>query len=435
MSLSLDEFELWLELWFEEEFELHGSDDVLVLVLVEVLVLVLPARAGAAIAKARTRAAAPMRIMIVAPLVVWSQSQAEPKLNSAGASELPPRHLRLGHAACYRLLPMILLTALGPLAQIRAAADELDRHDPSPADAVTWFEEGANRFRIEIFAPTEQDAASVEAIVGAAAPELHLVHKDAPAADWVAMALDGLPAVRAGRFVVAGAHALAHEHSGRTKIWIEASEAFGTGHHGTTWGCLVALEGYLRGRANGSRSPSRGGGQGVRGAQTRRRLRVGPPLTRLASLGALSARERAGFSALDVGCGSGVLAIAAAKHGAQALAIEIDPRAAAIARINAKQNLVSNRLRIIAGDGARFIARKQFDLVFANILMRPLIRLAPKLIAATAPGGALILSGLLRSQAPLVRAAYASRGMVLTRQIPKEAWMTLVWKKGLGVRG
>ena len=295
---------------------------------------------------------------------------------------------------------MLLLTALGSLAQIRAAADELDRHDPSPADAVTWFEESANRYRIEIFAPTEQDAASVEAIVGAAAPELHLVHKDVPAADWVAMALDGLPAVRAGRFVVAGAHALAHEHSGRTKIWIEASEAFGTGHHGTTWGCLVALEGFLRGKERGPSGP-----------HARLKAR-GPRL-----------------SVLDVGCGSGVLAIAAAKHGANALAIEIDPRAAAIARINAQQNHVSNRTRVLAGDGARFIAGNRFDLVFANILMRPLIRLAPKLVAATAPGGTLILSGLLRSQAPLVRQAYASRGMVLTRRIPKEAWVTLVWKK------
>ncbi|MEQ1619729.1 MAG: 50S ribosomal protein L11 methyltransferase [Terricaulis sp.] len=131
---------------------------------------------------------------------------------------------------------MLLLTALGSLAQIRAAADELDRHDPSPADAVSWFEEAPRKFRIEIYAPTAQDVASIEAIVGAAAPELHLVHKEVPAADWVAMSLEGLPAVRAGRFVVAGAHALQRENSGRTKIWIEASEAFGTGHHGTTWG-------------------------------------------------------------------------------------------------------------------------------------------------------------------------------------------------------
>lgn len=132
---------------------------------------------------------------------------------------------------------------------------------------------------------------------------------------------------------------------------------------------------------------------------------------------------------LDVGAGSGVLAIAAAKLGADALAIEIDHRAAAIAEINARQNKVAQRMQVIAGDGARYIAGKQFDLVFANILMRPLIKLAPKLVPAVAPGGTLILSGLLRTQAPLVREAYASRGLLLERQIPKEAWMTLVWRK------
>ncbi len=280
---------------------------------------------------------------------------------------------------------MLLLTALGTQTQIRAAADELDRHDPSPADAVSWFEEKPGRYRLEVYVPTKQDAASAEAIVGAAAPELHLKIKKVKAADWVAMSLEGLPAVRAGRFVVAGAHALMGESNGRTKIWIEASEAFGTGHHGTTWGCLMALEGKLR--------------------------------------------ERRVERVLDVGAGSGVLAIAAAKCGAEALAIEIDARAAAIAEINARQNKVAQRVRVIAGDGARYIAGKKFDLVFANILMRPLIRLAPKLTRAVEPGGTLILSGLLRSQAPLVREAYASRGLVLERQIPKEAWMTLVWRK------
>jgi ribosomal protein L11 methyltransferase len=280
---------------------------------------------------------------------------------------------------------MLLLTALGSLTQIRAAADELDRHDPSPADAVSWFEQSPGKYRLEVYVPTKQDAASAQAIVGAAAPELHLKQKRVKAADWVAMSLEGLPAVRAGRFVVAGAHALAREAGGRTKIWIEASEAFGTGHHGTTWGCLMGLEGVLR--------------------------------------------ERRPAHVLDVGAGSGVLAIAAAKCGAEALAIEIDPRAAAIAEINARQNKVGQRVRVIAGDGARYIAGKQFDLVFANILMRPLIRLAPKLTRAVEPGGTLILSGLLRSQAPLVREAYASRGMILDKQIPKEAWMTLVWRK------
>ncbi|MBI3439559.1 MAG: 50S ribosomal protein L11 methyltransferase [Proteobacteria bacterium] len=280
---------------------------------------------------------------------------------------------------------MLLLTALGTLTQIRAAADELDRHDPSPADAVSWFEEKPGKFRLEVYVPTKQDGDSARAIVGAAAPELHLVQKRIKAADWVAMSLEGLPAVRAGRFVVAGAHALKSENGGRVKVWIEASEAFGTGHHGTTWGCLIGLEGVLR--------------------------------------------ERRVSRVLDVGAGSGVLAIAAAKTGADALAIEIDPRAAAIAEINARQNHVAQRVRVIAGDGARYIAKQQFDLVFANILMRPLIRLAPRLVPAVAPGGHLILSGLLRTQAPLVREAYASRGLILEKQIPREAWMTLVWRK------
>jgi ribosomal protein L11 methyltransferase len=328
---------------------------------------------------------------------------------------------------------MFLLTALGTQTQIRAAADELDRHDPSPADAVSWFEEKPGRFRIEIYAPSKQDAASVEAIVGAAAPELHLKHRRVKAADWVAMSLEGLPAVRAGRFVVAGAHALKAEANGRTRIWIEASEAFGTGHHGTTWGCLMALEDYLRKR--GKRSPS-SREEGAGGWGEARRLRVrGPRWRRITSndghhLTPCPLHSRGGgFSVLDIGAGSGVLAIAAAKSGAEALAIEIDPRAAAIAEINAKQNEVAARVRVIPSDGARYLAGKQFDLVFANILMRPLIRLAPKLVRAVEPGGALILSGLLRQQAPLVREAYANRGLVLEKQIPRESWTTLVWRK------
>ena len=319
---------------------------------------------------------------------------------------------------------MLLLTALGTLSQIRAAADELDRHDPSPADAVSWFEEKPGRFRIEVYVPTKQDALSVEAIVGAAAPELHLKQKKVKAADWVAMSLEGLPAVRAGRFVVAGAHALMGENNGRTKIWIEASEAFGTGHHGTTWGCLMALEHFLRQREKRMEVGARASGPQARQRRAVKSGKMAPhptPRPRPAMGG--------GVRALDMGAGSGVLAIAAAKHGADALAIEIDHRAAAIAEINTHQNKVAPRVRVIAGDGARYIAGKQFDLVFANILMRPLIRLAPKLVRVLEPGGTLILSGLLRQQAPLVREAYANRGLILEKQIPKEAWMTLVWRK------
>jgi ribosomal protein L11 methyltransferase len=278
---------------------------------------------------------------------------------------------------------MLVLTARGRLPEIRAAADAFDRLDPSPADAVTWFEEAANLYRLVVHVGAEQDAASARAVIGHAAPHLHVNTEPVRDADWVAMSLEGLPAVTAGRFLVGGAHALARARGGRTRIWIEASEAFGTGHHGSTRGCLIALERILR---------------------TRRVRRV-----------------------LDVGAGSGVLAIAAAKTGAQATAIEIDPRAARIARVNVRQNRV--RARVLAGDGARLIAHQRFDLVFANILMRPLIRLAPALAAAIERGGHLVLSGLLRRQAPLVAAAYANRGLILVHRFHAENWATLVWRK------
>lgn len=278
---------------------------------------------------------------------------------------------------------MLLVTAIGPLAAIKAAAEAFDDIDPSPADAVSWFEEGHGRFRLEVYADGEDNADAAVKVVSAAAPDLDPRIAPLVDADWVAMSLDGLPPVRAGRFVVAGAHALGAVRGGRTKVWIEASEAFGTGHHGTTLGCLMMLDAELK----------------------QRRVR----------------------RVLDVGAGSGVLAIAAAKAGAKALAVEIDARAAAIMVENVKNNRVGPRVRVIAGNGARH-ARERYDLVFANILMRPLIRLSPLLAKATASGGTLILSGLLTKQEPLIRLAYEGRGMTLKRRFRREAWSTLVFR-------
>lgn len=279
---------------------------------------------------------------------------------------------------------MLLVTAVGPLAAVKAAADAFDALDPSPVDAVSWFEEGAGKFRLELYAQTPEAAEEALGVIKGAAPRLTANVQELEDADWVAMSLDGLPPVHAGRFVVAGAHALNRIHGGRTKIWIEASEAFGTGHHGTTLGCLMMLEEELR----------------------RRRVR----------------------RVLDVGAGSGVLAIAAAKMGAHATAVEIDTRAAAIMDENVANNHIGARVKVIAGDGARF-SKGAHDLVFANILMRPLIRLAPLLSKATAPGGTLILSGLLTKQEPLIRLAYGGRGMILTHRFRREAWSTLVFRR------
>lgn len=281
---------------------------------------------------------------------------------------------------------MLLLTSVGSLPLVRAAADEFDRHDPSPADAVSWYEEASGRFRLEVYVPTDQDAQSAIAIIGAASPELHVaVQAIDTQTNWIARSLDGLPPVFAGRFVVGGAHVLGQIHGGRKRIWIEASEAFGTGHHGTTAGCLIEYDRLLH--------------------RTRPR--------RVA----------------DIGAGSGVLAIAAAKSGARALAVEIDPRAAAIAAENARRNQVANRVRVIAGDARAHLAGERFDLIFANILMRPLIRLAPQIAAAAAPGATILLSGLLHSQAPLIRQAYEGRGLMLRRWSRREAWSTLALKK------
>ena len=277
---------------------------------------------------------------------------------------------------------MLLLTTLGALSQVRAAAAAFDGLDPSPADAVSWFEEDIGRFRLEVYVATEQDAESARAVIAHVEPDLHVNAQEIVDADWVAMSLDGLPAVHAGRFTVAGSHAMARTYSG-TRIWIEASEAFGTGHHGTTKGCLLALEYILQ----------------------RGRVR----------------------RCLDVGAGSGVLAIAAAKTGAEALAVEIDARAAHIGRENIRNNRV--RVRMLTADGYKTaLAAGKNDLVFANILMKPLIRLSPALARATAPGGRIVLSGLLVSQTPSVWAAY-KRYFTLERRTRLEGWATLILRR------
>ena len=112
---------------------------------------------------------------------------------------------------------MLLVTAIGPLAAVKAAADAFDDIDPSPADAVSWFEEGQGRFRLEVYADGEDNADAAVKIVSAAARGLDARVAPLVDADWVAMSLDGLPPVRAGRFVVAGAHALGSVRGGRTK--------------------------------------------------------------------------------------------------------------------------------------------------------------------------------------------------------------------------
>lgn len=284
---------------------------------------------------------------------------------------------------------MYQISARGPRAAIETAWDTLAWTDPSPAGAVDAKEDTRLTWRLDAYAETREDAEASAALILEAAPELNPVIEALEDRDWVTLSLEGLPPVRAGRFIVAGSHAMTKTAPGKTDILIEAGPAFGTGHHGTTLGCLLGYEHVLK-----SGVPSK---------------------------------------VLDVGTGSGVLAIAAIKTGSKrAIGTEIDVQSVAVANENAAKNNVGNRFKTYQTRGAtnRIIqSAAPFDLIFANILARPLTRLAPKLTPLLAPGGHIILSGLLTHQEPLVRAAYKGRGLNLVKRLRRDGWSTLVLQR------
>ena len=203
--------------------------------------------------------------------------------------------------------------------------------------------------------------------------------------------LAGLKPVAAGRFTVHGAHHRAGIPRNRIGIEIEAALAFGTGHHGTTRGCLLALDRICK-----------------------------------------SARRQAAPRILDLGTGSGVLAIAAARAlHRRILATDIDAAAVRVARANVRLNRVGPLVEVVRAAGVTapaIRAHAPFDLVFANILLEPLQRLAAPLTGIVAPGGRIVLSGLLTAQANAARAAY--RGFRLERRIELDGWITLVLVRG-----
>jgi ribosomal protein L11 methyltransferase len=206
------------------------------------------------------------------------------------------------------------------------------------------------------------------------------------AKDWVKASLEDLVPVPAGRFVVHGSHDRARVPPNKLAIEIEAALAFGTGHHGTTRGCLLLLDHVLK-----SSRPAR---------------------------------------VLDLGTGTGVLAIAAAKALHRAvLASDIDPPSVRVADENAALNGVRDRVQVIRATGFAapdFARRGPFDLVLANILANPLRQLAGPMARHLAPGARVILSGLLTHQAPAVIAAYRARGLVPLRHLRIEGWSSLL---------
>lgn len=284
---------------------------------------------------------------------------------------------------------MFKLHATGPRELIEPAANLLFETDPSPIEAVDFKEETRTRWRLDAFAAEEDDILAARALLEEAFPDLSCGVEAVEDRDWVTLSLEGLPPVFAGDFVVAGSHALSALSPGRTRIVIEAGPAFGTGHHGTTLGCLLAF-----------------------GLQLRRQ------------------RPR---RVLDLGTGSGVLAIAAARSGVElALGTDIDADSVRVANSNARKNASHARFKAFLATGAQQACIRSggpYDTVFANILARPLIGLAPDIIRLTRPGGWIILSGLLNTQEPLVRSAYSGRGLQLLHRIRRDGWSTLAYRR------
>jgi ribosomal protein L11 methyltransferase len=251
---------------------------------------------------------------------------------------------------------------------------------------------GGNVWNISVYAPADESnavLARAEAILATAGLKLDIESEELGKIDWVRRSLQGLGAVRAGRYVVAGRHAVSDIHPNDYGIVIEAGEAFGTGHHGTTAGCLEMLESCFK----------------------RRRY----------------------LNALDLGTGSGVLAIAMAKsQPLRVLASDIDPLAVRIARQNAMLNGVASRIEFRTANAfadRRIAQRLPFDLVCANILAGPLAGMARDLSRSLNGQATVILSGLLPHQRARIVSAYRPRGLRLLATHLRDGWLTLVFEK------
>ena len=279
------------------------------------------------------------------------------------------------------------IIARGPRAAAEAAAAAIDVDPRLEGATYSILEEDEDReiWRIDAFPTTDDEVEGLKAVL--ADHRVTVVVEKLADADWLAMSLSGLPPVEAGRFFVYGAHDQGKVPEGRVTLKIDAGAAFGTGHHGTTVGCLEAFDNLLK-------------------TETFEKV-------------------------LDVGCGTGVLAIAAAKTGSPiAVGTDIDEPSARIANENAEIN--DAKCDFYFADGLsdpRISQHAPYDLVFANILAAPLVHLAPEIGAALKSGGVAILSGLLRTQEERVLEAYLPLGFAVEQTIHHDAWSALQLRK------
>jgi ribosomal protein L11 methyltransferase len=281
------------------------------------------------------------------------------------------------------------LTTLSDKDRAEALGAALEDLEPEPTGVgVFELEDGSGLWEVGGYFLEQPDdiALTILAMAHGARP---FAVSEVPETDWVAHVRRELHPVVAGRFFLYGSHDSDALPEGRVGLLIEAAMAFGTGHHGTTKGCLEAFD-------------------------------------RLLSSGITPA------NVADIGCGTAVLAIAAAKVSpARVIASDIDPVAVDVALANAAANGVSDLACVEAAgfDHPDLGARAPYDLIFANILKGPLIDLAPDMAAHAATGGHVILSGILNEQADAVVAAYEAAGMTLEDRRVIGEWTTLTLRR------
>ena len=260
--------------------------------------------------------------------------------------------------------------------------------DDGYAIATTEVDETKDIWEASVYMMGDEEAdihQRFAAVLAEAFPSLEIEREVLPLIDWIAKSLEGLKPVRAGRFLVHGAHDRDKIRANDLSIEIEAGQAFGTGHHGTTSGCLEMIDSVIR--------------------------------------------SQSVTNALDLGTGSGVLAIAVRKLKAiPVLATDIDPIAVHVARENARNNGLVSGIHFETAPGfhsTAFSRHGPFDLIVANILARPLMKMAPMLVRHLTVDGSVILSGILAAQRWKVLAAYNAAGMKHVKTIWRNGWVTI----------